>query len=321
MSILKSRLIYKPFEYPAASDFWLLQQQSHWLFTEVPMLSDITDFKQNLNDSERNVIANVLKLFTQTEVLVNDYWTNRVTQWFPKPEIVMMATTFGAFESIHQQAYAYLNDSLGLDDYEAFLHEVTMKTKIDSLIDIPVKSKKLEDIALSLALFSAFTEGVALFSSFAILMSFEQRNLLKGVGNIVEWSLRDEVIHSDGGCWLFNTLIEEHPEIYTDELKQKIYQAARDVIRQEDAYIDKVFELGDLENLDPKDLKEFIRYRANNKLGQIGLKQNWKNIDMERVNRLGWFDVMTGGETHTDFFARRVSNYSKGHIDFSTIWE
>ena len=108
--ITKERIVYKPFEYQEAADYWLKQQQAHWLHTEVPMMSDITDWSSNLNETEKNIIGSILKGFAQTETVVNDYWSGLVTKWFRKPEVIMMATTFGAFETIHAEAYSLLND-------------------------------------------------------------------------------------------------------------------------------------------------------------------------------------------------------------------
>lgn len=316
--IFVPRSIYKPFEYENAYNFWLQHQQAHWIHTEVPMSSDVHDFTHNLTTSERNVITNILKLFTQTEVLVNDYWSRKVSKWFPKPEIAMMSSVFANAETIHEAAYAYLNDSLGLTDYQAFIEEPSMKTKIDYLLE--ARDNSISSIAKSIAIFSAFTEGVSLFSSFAVLMSFSRRNLLKGISQIVSWSVRDESQHSTAGCWLFRQIIQENPEIFTDELKAEIYEAARLIVKMEDEYIDKVFEMGPIESINTDDLKEFIRHRANNKLGELGLKQNWKNIDLVKLRNMEWFDFLTAGVEHQDFFANRVTGYSKGITDFSTVW-
>jgi ribonucleoside-diphosphate reductase beta chain len=320
MTLLVERKTYKPFLYEKAYDFWLSQQQAHWLSTEVQMAGDIQDWKLFLTDAEKNVISGILKGFIQTELVVNDYWTTRVCKWFKHPEIVMMGTTFGAFESIHAIGYAYLNDSLGIEDYDAFLYEPTAKAKIDRLIDIPLESSK-EEIAKSLAVFSAFTEGVSLYSSFAVLFSFSRFNKLKGVGQIIAWSNRDESLHSNAGIWLFREFVKENPEIWTDELKKEIYEAARTTVALEDDFIDKVFEKGNIEGLDPKDLKQFIRHRANVKLGELGLKTNWKNIDQEALKRMSWFDALTSGNSQQDFFAGRETNYNKGSIDFSGIFK
>jgi ribonucleoside-diphosphate reductase beta chain len=319
MSILTPRVTYAPFEYPDFYTYWELQQQSHWLHHEVSMASDINDWKLNLTVAEKNVIGNILKGFTQSEVFIQEYWGSMVAKWFKKPEIQMMAATFSAFESIHAVSYAYLNQSLGLEDFSAFLHEPTAKAKIDRLI--LTKGKTKEEIAKSLAVFSAFNEGVNLFSSFAILMNFSRFNKMKGLGQIIAFSIKDESLHSEAGCKLFTTLISEFPEIWTDELKKEIYDAARLTVELEDAFIDKVFEMGEIEGISSKDLKNFIRHRCNTKLEDLGLKKNWKNIDKQSLKSMEWFDVLSSGVSMQDFFAGRVSDYSKGTLDFTNIWE
>ncbi len=317
--ITDRRLVYAPFEYDQAYEYWLTQQQAHWLHTEISMAGDIQDWTLSLSLSEKNVIGSILKGFTQTEVIVNDYWSRRVSKWFPKPEIVMMASAFANMETIHAKAYAYLNESLGLDNFSAFLEEPTTKAKIDSLIDST--GNNIREIAQSLAVFSGFAEGVQLFSSFAILMNFSRWNKLKGVGQIVAFSVKDESLHSEAGCWLFRQLVKEYPELWDKELKQQIYDAARNTIKLEDEFIDKAFELGAIEGLDPYDLKQFIRFRCNTKLSDLGLGSNWKNINADSLEKLSWFDYLTTGVEHQDFFAGRVSSYSKGVVSFEGIFE
>lgn len=319
MSLLTPRATYAPFEYDQAYKYWELQQQSHWLHTEIAMSSDINDWKLSLSESEKNVVGQILKGFTQSEVFIQEYWSQMVSKWFKKPEIQMMSAAFASMESVHAVSYAYLNDSLGLSDFAAFLHEPTAKAKIDRLME--TKGKTKVEIARSLAIFSAFNEGVNLFSSFAVLLNFSRFNKMKGLGQIIAFSIKDESLHSEAGCWLFRTMIQEYPEIWTDELKKDIYEAARETIKLEDDFIDKAFELGPIEGLDPADLKAFIRHRCNTKLQDLGLKSNWKNIDKEALERMGWFDVLSAGVSHADFFASRVTDYSKGSVDFSKIWE
>lgn len=319
MSLLVRRVEYGPFEYPEAYEFWLKQQTSHWLHTEIQMNTDVNDWKLKLNDIEKQILGNTLKGFVQTELCVEDYWSTKVAKWFKKPEIQMMCHTFGAFESIHAVSYSYLEETLNIQDYKSFLNEPTAKAKIDRIIEVPGKSK--EQIAKSLAVFSAFNEGVNLFSSFAILMSFSQRNLMKGLGQIISFSIRDESLHSEAGCWLFKTLIKENPEILNDELKSEIYEAARITVQLEDAFIDKAFELGELPNLSKHDLKNYIRFRANTKLQDLGLKSNWKNIDKNSLERLQWFSVLSSGVEMADFFAARTTTYGKAMVSFEEIWE
>ena len=315
--IKKPRLIYKPFEYQEAADYWLKQQQAHWLHTEVPMMSDLTDWNLNLNETEKNIIGSILKGFAQTETVVNDYWSGLVTKWFRKPEIVAMAVTFGSFETIHAEAYSLLNETLGLDNFDEFLEDEATMAKIQNLMDVRDSFEGDTDwheVAKSLAIFSAFTEGVNLFSSFAVLLSFKMRNKLKGVGQIVEWSIRDESLHSEAGCWLFRTLIKENPQLKTQELEAAINEAALLSLQLELDFINKVYELGDLEGCSQYDLEHFIKNRVNTKLGDLGYKGIITNIDMTAVERMKWFDHLSAGKQHTDFFASRVTNYSKGHL-------
>ena len=315
--ITQIRQYYKPFEYQYAFDCYRQQHQAHWLAQEVPLASDINDFKLKLTDSEKNLIGNILKSFAQTEVHVNDYWSSKVTQWFPKPEIVAMGSTFGAFEAIHAEAYARLNEELGLDNFQAFLEDEIAKAKIDRLVEI--NSESLKDKALSLAIFSAFTEGVNLFSSFAILMSFQLRNLMKGTGQIVAWSVRDESLHSKAGCWLFRTLIEEYPELNTSELQDEIENACYISVELEFDFIDKAFEMGNIDGINKEQLKNFIKARANSKMEELGYKGLYNDVDPNLLQQMEWFGHLTSGVEHQDFFASRPSSYSKSTADWSDL--
>lgn len=319
MSLTSAREVYKPFEYPKAFEYWEKQQNAHWLPSEVAMAKDLSDWKHKLTESERLVVGQILKSFTQTEISVNDYWSRKISKWFPKPEICMMASAFASMETVHIVGYSYLNDSLGLDDYSAFLQDSTAVAKLDSLKQIKGKSKR--DIARSLAIFSAFTEGVNLFSSFAILMNFSRFNLLEGVETIVSWSVRDESLHSEAGCWLFRTFIEENPDIWDDDLKKDIYDAARLSVKLEDNFVNNAFSLGSIRGLDSSDLKNFIRMRANAKLYDLGLKMNWKNIDQDSLKRMAWFDELSGGTKLTDFFSSRVTDYAKCNFTIDNLFE
>ena len=317
--LLTERIVYKPFEYPEAYDYWLKQQQAHWIHTEVPMMSDVNDWKQNLTKTEKNIIGSILKGFAQTETVVNDYWTGLVTKWFRKPEIIAMATTFGAMETIHAEAYSLLNEELGLDDFSEFMEDEATMAKIETLMNVRDSFDgeiDWHERAKSLAIFSAFTEGVNLFSSFAVLLSFKMRNKLKGVGQIVEWSIRDESMHSDAGCWLFRTLLLEHPELNTPELEASINEAALLSLKLEVDFIEKVYELGDLEGCNKEDLIHFIKNRVNTKLGDLGYAPIIDNVDVAAVGRMKWFDHLSAGKQHTDFFANRVTNYSKGTMEW-----
>jgi ribonucleoside-diphosphate reductase beta chain len=315
--LTEPRHYYKPFEYQQAFDFYKNQHRVHWLADEIPLASDLNDWKQNLTESEKNLIGNILKSFAQTEVHVNDYWSSKISQWFPKPEIVAMAGSFGAFEAIHAEAYARLNDELGLDDFQAFMEDEASRNKIERLLETP--SETIEEKALALAIFSAFTEGVNLFSSFAILMSFQLRNLLKGTGNIVEWSVRDESLHSQAGCWLFRTLMQESPELDTAEMRNNVTEACHLSVKLEFDFIDKAFEMGEIEGLNKEQLKNFIKARANDKMKELGYNPVYNDIDPSLLKQMEWFGHLTSGKTHQDFFANRVTDYSKSTGDWSDL--
>jgi ribonucleoside-diphosphate reductase beta chain len=315
--ITEVREHYKPFEYQTAFEFYKQQHQAHWLADEVPLASDLNDWKLKLNESEKNLIGNILKSFAQTETYVNDYWSTKVAVWFPKHEIKAMACAFADFESIHAEAYARLNEELGLDDFKAFLEDEEARAKIDRLVEL--EGETLEQKALSLAIFSAFTEGVNLFSSFAVLMSFQLRNLMKGTGQIVAWSVRDESLHSKAGCWLYRTLLEENPHLNTTEMTQAIYNACDLSVKLEYDFIDSAFEMGDIEGLTKEQLKNFIKERANQKLVELGYKPLYNDIDPDLLKQMEWFGHLTSGVEHQDFFAGRVTTYSKSTADWSDL--
>ena len=314
--ITELRPHYKPFEYQTAFEFYKEQHRAHWLADEVPLSSDLNDWKLKLTESEKNLIGNILKSFAQTETYVNDYWSTKVAVWFPKHEIKAMACAFADFESIHAEAYARLNEELGLDDFEAFMEDEEAKAKIDRLVELP--GDTLREKALSLAIFSAFTEGVNLFSSFAILMSFQLRNLMKGTGQIVEWSVRDESLHSKAGCWLFRTMLEEMPEL-NEGMEKQIYEACDLSVKLEFDFIDKAFEMGEIEGLNKNQLKNFIKERANQKLIELGYNPLYNDIDPNLLKQMEWFGHLTSGKTHQDFFAGRVTDYSKSTADWSDL--
>jgi len=323
MSLFKERIEYKPFEYPEYyTEGWLKQAQAFWLHTEISMQGDVKDWNERLTEPEKNIVGNILLGFAQTECAVSDYWTQYVTTWFPKHEIKQMAMMFGSQETIHATAYSYLNETLGLEDFAAFLHEPTIAEKFDLLTstsadythkDLSENPTARKEVARSLAIFSAFAEGVSLYSSFAVLYSFQMRNLLKGIGQQMKWSVRDESLHSKMGCQLFRHMCQEYPE-----LKQEVYHdvlQAADMMRQmEHKFIDKMFEMGDLDNMKAESLKHFITKRTNEKLIELGYESEFK-FDEDLAAELDWFYHLTGGHTHTDFFAIRPTDYAKAGED------
>ena len=322
MGLFDERIAYKPFEYPEYyTEGWLPQAQAFWLHTEIPMTADVKDWNEKLTPAEKHLVGNILLGFAQTECAVSDYWTQKVVGWFPKHEIQQMAMMFGSQETIHAVAYSYLNETLGLEDFEAFLHEPATADRFENLVSYEGKDKI--GIAKSLAVFSAFAEGVSLYSAFAVLYSFQLRNLLKGIGQQMKWSVRDESLHSKMGCQLFRHMCEETPNL-KEECKNHVLEAADIMVNLELKYIDKMFEQGDIENLKKEDLKNFIKKRANEKIVELGYNKeaNHFEFDTTSASNLDWFYHLTGGVTHTDFFAIRPTDYSKANEgeDFEDIW-
>ena len=268
MGLFDNRVAYKPFEYPEYyTEGWLKQAQAFWLHTEIPMSGDVKDWNEKLTKEEKNLVGNILLGFAQTECAVSDYWTQKVVSWFPKHEIQQMAMMFGSQETIHAVAYSYLNETLGLEDFEAFLHEPATAERFDNLV--AYEGTDPVEIGKSLAVFSAFAEGVSLYSAFAVLYSFQMRNLLKGIGQQMKWSVRDESLHSRMGCRLFRHMCEEK-DFLKESCKPHIVEAAHVMHDAEMKYIDKMFEAGDIEGMKSYDLKQFIKKRINEKLVELG---------------------------------------------------
>jgi ribonucleoside-diphosphate reductase beta chain len=200
-----------------------------------------------------------------------------------------------------------LLDTIGMPEteYTAFMKYKEMKDKYDYMQGFDVKSN--HDIAKTIAVFSAFTEGLQLFASFAILLNFPRHNKMKGMGQIVTWSVRDETLHCNSMIRLFKDFISENPETWTPQLKKELYEACRTIIKHEDAFIDLAFEMGPMQGLTANDVKQYIRFIANRRLTQLGLEGIY---DVDK-NPLGWLDTMLNAVEHMNFFEGRATEYSK----------
>ena len=307
MALLKERIYYKPFEYPWAYDAWLTQQRVHWLPEEVPMADDIKDWNMKISDSERNLLMQIFRFFTQADVEVNNCYMQKYGRVFKPTEVQMMLAAFSNMETVHVAAYSHLLDTLGIPEteYEAFLSYDEMRAKYDYMQMWGVDTK--EDIAKTLAVFGAFTEGLQLFASFAILMNFPRFNKMKGMGQIVTWSVRDETLHMTSIIKLFHTFVHENPEVWTEELQNDLITACKTIVEHEDAFIDLAFEMGDIEGLTAKEVKEYIRYIADRRLTQLALNP----IYFVGNNPLPWMDEILNGIEHANFFENRATEYSR----------
>ena len=313
--LLTSNPVYKPFRYPWAYEAWLQQQRIHWLPEEVPLADDVKDWQKNLTQSERNLLTQIFRFFTQADVEVNNCYMKHYSQVFKPTEVLMMLSAFSNIETVHIAAYSHLLDTIGMPEieYTAFLKYKEMKDKYDYMQGFSVANKT--EIAKTLAAFGAFTEGLQLFASFAILMNFPRFNKMKGMGQIVSWSVRDETLHCLSVIRLFRTFVQENPEIWTEEFRRDLYLVCATIVDHEDAFIDLAFELGGVQGLDASLTKQYIRFIADRRLQQLGLEPLYK---IEK-NPLPWLDEMLNAVEHANFFENRSTEYSKASTDGS--WE
>ncbi len=315
LDLLTENPVYKPFRYPWAYEAWLTQQRVHWLPEEVPLADDVKDWHRNLTTMERNLLTQIFRFFTQADVEVNNCYMKQYSQVFKPTEVLMMLSAFSNIETVHIAAYSHLLDTVGMPEveYTAFLRYKEMKDKYDYMHGFSMENK--HEIAKTLAAFGAFTEGLQLFASFAILLNFPRHNKMKGMGQIITWSVRDESLHCESIIKLFRTFVQENPEIWTEELRREIYLTCATIVDHEDAFIDLAFECGPVEGLAAESVKRYIRYIADRRLTQLGLNVLF-HVDK---NPLPWLDEMLNAVEHANFFENRSTEYSRA----STIgsWE
>lgn len=318
LKLTDERSYFKPFSYPWAYEAWLKHEQSHWLHTEVPMLEDIKDWKNKLTEQEKSFLTNIFRFFTQGDVDVAGGYVNNYLPYFPQPEIRMMLAGFAAREALHVAAYSHLIETLGMPEstYNEFLQYEAMKEKHEYFMSIAGQDSKT--IAQQIAAFSAFTEGMQLFSSFIMLLNFPRHGKMRGMGQIITWSIVDETQHAEGMIKLFRTFIEENKEIWNDELKGQIYTIAEKMVALEEKFIDLAFSHGQMENLTSQDVKQYIRYITDRRLISLGLK----GIMKVKKNPLPWVEEMINAPTHTNFFENRSTDYAKGALtgSWSDVW-
>lgn len=303
--LLEFSQTYKPFHYPWAVEITQRHEKAHWIEDELDLSEDVNDWKGGkITPTEKAYITNILRLFTQSDVAVGQNYYDQFIPKFKNNEVRNMLGSFAAREGIHQRAYALLNDTLGLPDeeYHAFLEYKEMADKIEYMMQSDVNT--MRGLGLSLAK-SVFNEGVALFASFVMLLNFQRFGKMKGMGKVVEWSIRDESMHVEGNSKLFKVFCKEHARIIDDEFKKEIYEMARQVVKLEDKFVELAYKLGEIEGLDMAEVKQYIRYITDRRLLQLGMKPNFKVKD----NPLPWLEWVLNGADHTNFFENRVTEY------------
>jgi ribonucleoside-diphosphate reductase beta chain len=317
MSLTDQRLSFKPFNYPWAYNAWLQHEQSHWLFGEVPMMEDLKDWRNRISSEEKYFLTQIFRFFTQSDIDVAGGYVYNYLPHFPQPEVRMMLMGFAAREAIHIAAYSHLIETLGMPEstYNEFLEYDAMREKHEFFID-----KIGDDVALpvKMAAISAFTEGLALFSSFIMLLNFPRHGKMKGMGQIVTWSIVDETMHAEGVIKLFRAYLEENPELWNDDTKSQIYSICERMVELEDDFVDLAFQMGEVENLTAGEVKHYIRYIADRRLISMGMKGIFKI----KKNPLPWVETLINAPGHTNFFENRATDYAKASLtgSWDDIW-
>jgi len=310
---------YKPFRYPQFYKYWQKQQQLHWLPEEVPLGEDIRCWGTKLTEKEKNLLTQIFRFFTQADIEVADNYMERLSTTFKPTEVKMMLAAFANMETVHIAAYSHLIDTLGLPEveYSAFLQQPEMKAKHDYLTAFNMDTP--EDVAVTLASFGGFIEGLQLFASFAMLMNFPRFNKMTGMGQIVTWSVRDETLHCDGIIQLFREFVKEQwAGNLPDSVANRIREVCTSVVHLEDAFIARAFELGGVEGMEAVDISLYIRFIADWRLGQLGLPP----LFGVKENPLPWLAPLLNGVEHSNFFEQRATEYSKAATkgDWNEVW-
>ena len=320
LKLTDERTFFKPFNYAWAYDAWLKHEQSHWLHTEVPMIEDVKDWKTKITAEQKYFLTNIFRFFTQGDIDVAGGYVNNYLPYFPQPEIRMMLSGFAAREALHIAAYSHLIETLGMptNTYQEFAEYQEMADKHEYFIKLSESNGDKRSVATNIAAFSAFTEGMQLFSSFIMLLNFPRHGLMKGMGQIVTWSIVDETLHAENMIKLFRTYVEENKSIWNDKTKGEIYTIATKMTELEDKFIDLSFAMGEMPDLTADDVKGYIRYICDRRLISLGLKGIWK----AKTNPLPWVEEMINAPTHGNFFENRVTDYAKGAItgDWQEVW-
>jgi ribonucleoside-diphosphate reductase beta chain len=307
MSLLKPRLWYKPFEYPLAFELYLKQQHVHWLPEEVSMADDVKDWRVTLSAEEKHLLTQVFRFFVQADVEVSNCYLTNYLGLFKPVEIRMMLTSFANIECVHIHAYSYLLDSLAIPEteYQVFLEYKEMRDKWEYLQQFNMNDNR--SIAITLAVFGGFIEGLALFASFILLLNFQRFGKMKGMCQIVAWSIRDETLHTHALAWLFRLFVAE-TRCLDRSLAEEIRDHCKSVVTHEDAFVDLAFGAGEIKGLTSYEVKRYIRYIADYRLEVLGLEP----IFGIGTNPLPWFDEIVSAPEFMNFFDNRVTEYSKG---------
>jgi glutaredoxin 3 len=321
--LIEPSLTYKPFYYPWAMEYAEKHEKIHWGTWEAKLQEDVKQWKNGgLTDQERKHITSILRIFTQSDCAVAGNYCDQFIPVFKNNEIRNMLLSFANREGTHQRAYALLNDTLGLaeEEYSSFLSFTEMREKIEFMQETGIHNDHptLKAIGTSLAQ-AVCNEGMSLFSAFVMLLNYQRFGKMKGMCEIVEWSIKDESLHTEAMTKLFQTFCEENPRVVNNELKKQIYTNFTRSVQLEDALVDLIYENDENEicTLKGKDIKTYIRYLADRRLLQLGLKP----IFEQKENPLPWLDWIVSGDSFKNFFEGVVTDYNASGMTGEWGWD
>jgi ribonucleoside-diphosphate reductase beta chain len=318
MNLQTQKTAFKPFYYPWAYECWKKQQQIHWIVDEVDLGQDVQDWENTLSPSEKEFLTQIFRFFTQADIDVNNNYMENYSRIFKPTEIKMMLSAFSNMETVHIDAYALLIETVGMpeSEYEAFLNYKEMREKHEYLSNFNMSSPR--EILKTLAAFGAFTEGLQLYASFAMLLNFPRFGKMKGMGQVVTWSVRDESLHCIGIINLFHTYATETGAL-DDSLKKEIVEIAKRVVELEDNFIDLAFKVGGIRGMEADDIKAYIRYVADWRLEQLKMEPIY-NI---KQHPIPWLKEILNGVEHANFFEVTATEYSKAATkgDWKSAWD
>lgn len=313
MGIFDKRVSYKPFEYPEVLTFTEAINKSFWVHSEVDFTADVQDFNSQLLPHEQNAIKNSLLAIAQIEVAVKTFWGNLYSH-LPKPEFNGLGATFAECEFRHSEAYSRLLEVLGYNQqFERLVQIPVVKKRIDYLADVlkHINSQSHKEYVSSLIMFSILIENVSLFSQFATILSFTRfKGFMKNVSNIIAWTSVDEQLHANAGIYIINQIRQEQPDLIDSEEEVRIYEMVKASVQLEKELLDWIFEMGEIDNISKENLLNFMKYRTDDSLAQIGMKKLF-NISESDYKPMRWFEEEVFANSLDDFFAKRPVDYTK----------
>jgi len=302
-----------PYEYPSLLEYKDAIRHSYWIDTEYNFTTDIDDFKIKVSDEEREVIKRTMLAIAQIEVNVKTFWADLYKR-MPITEIGDVGMTFAESEVRHKDAYARLLRILGLEEeFKTVVEIPAIKGRISYLKKYLDGSRSRDNrmYTKSVLLFSLFIEHVSLFSQFLIMMSFnKEKNIFKGISNVVEATSKEEDIHGNFGVEIINIIKSENPDWFDEEFDEIIYSACDKAYKAECGILDWIFEKGELEFLPKETIQHFIMNRFNNSLKKIGMEPIFE-VDSNLLASTKWFDVEITATKEGDFFYKKQIDYNK----------